>query len=94
MSSAEAEDPEPHHSKIRPGRSQADLRSNRASHAPRARCAGPVALSRYILEALSYLEERGLEHGNLTCSNILIDQCGNVKLCKSPETLCSKIILT
>ena len=63
MSSAEAEDlnrtnpkprtgPRTNHgsprSEIRPSRSQADLRSNRASRAPRARCAGPVALPRYI----------------------------------------------
>ena len=62
MSSAEAEDPNrtnpkprtgprTNHgsprSEIRPSRSQADLRSNRANRAPRARCAGPVALPRY-----------------------------------------------
>src|SRR5437667_3437836 len=58
MSSAEAEDlnrtnPKPRtgprtnngspRSEIRPSRSQADLRSNRANRAPRARCAGPMA---------------------------------------------------
>jgi len=42
-----------------------------------------VKLTWQVLDGLSYLEKNGLEHGRLTCSNILIDQNGNIKLCKS-----------
>lgn len=35
------------------------------------------------LEALAYLEDRGLQHGQLTCSQILLDSDGTVKLCWS-----------
>jgi hypothetical protein len=40
-----------------------------------------------VLAGLSYLEEKGLEHGRLACSNILIDLDGSVKLCKLVASL-------
>ena len=33
-----------------------------------------------ILEALAYLEEKGLQHGQLTCSQILLHSNGSLKL--------------
>ncbi|KAM9873937.1 serine threonine protein kinase [Verticillium dahliae] len=33
-----------------------------------------------VLEGLSYLEGKGLEHGRLSCSNIFVDASGNIKL--------------
>jgi serine/threonine protein kinase len=36
-----------------------------------------------ILRALAYLESKGLQHGQLTCSYILIHPSGKVKLCSS-----------
>ncbi|KAH9905236.1 kinase-like domain-containing protein [Xylariomycetidae sp. FL2044] len=33
-----------------------------------------------VLDGLAYLESKGLEHGKLTCSNILINLAGEVKI--------------
>lgn len=35
-----------------------------------------------VLEGLVYLERNKLEHGRLTCANILVDQNGSVKICR------------
>ncbi|KAI7909149.1 hypothetical protein M9X92_011799 [Pyricularia oryzae] len=35
-----------------------------------------------LVKGLSYLEAEGLEHGQLSCSEILVDTSGQVKICK------------
>jgi hypothetical protein len=49
-----------------------------------------------VIDGLVYISGQGLEHGSLTCSNILVSKAGMVKI-GSPLTLarnwCSAYIL-
>ena len=42
-----------------------------------------AAIVGQIVEGLAYLEDKALQHGRLTCSDILLHPNGNVKLCLS-----------
>jgi serine/threonine protein kinase len=46
-----------------------------------------------VIDGLVYISEQGLEHGSLTCSNILVSKEGTVKLGPS-VTLASGVRLT
>ena len=47
-----------------------------------------------MIDGLIYLKENGLEHDSLTCNNVLVDNNGQVRICRIFRVLPKMLSLT